>query len=271
MPVNKRPSKTKLINKKRKLKTSDRINDNQTKQLENNKVIRNLIVDLEQIVVDKYNNYDIYKIDEHFKHLNLYGNNIIIQIFRENYIKHKDVSNPKDPKYVYGYRMIDARERISDNPTFEQTPFPYVEKGVIKAISPEVQLNYAKKVNELNALGIKHDIKVPEVGDIVEIRSYHSSVWFKEKRYYIDKQDATIDYVNNPTDNSVAVFEHYYIFEDFDLQGFIKNDKYFYSDDKQYPSWYINGIEEINKEIESIDEQIVSEISTTESFSDKQS
>ena len=67
------------------------------------------------------------------------------------------------------------------------------------------------------------------------------------------------------------MFEHYYIFEDFDLQGFIKNDEYFYSDDKEYPTWYLNGIESINKDIESIDEKIVSEISTTESFSDKQS
>jgi len=258
------PNKTKIRRKKTSIKSSDKVNsESSTSTLDKN--TRNLLIELEQISVDMHNNTNVYKIDKHFKNLTLSGDKIIIKIFRENYIKYKDNSDPTNPQYIYGYKMIDARERVTDEPNYVPTPFPYVEKGIIVAISPKVQLEFIEQSNKLSEAGVKANVKIPEVGDIVEIKSYYSSTWFKENRYYINKQEAVLDYVVNPSDTSVNVFEHYYVFESYDLLGVSKADKeYFYDEGNDgEPKWYRNEMNYYQQEIKKIDNILSEEVMTS--------
>lgn len=263
MARKKYPTKTRVIKKNTPLTSEKKINDDSINKLSNNKRFRNLLIELDQLGVDMYNNCDIYRIDSHFRNFNLYGDKILIRIFKENYIKHKDESNPNDPQYVYGYKMIDARERVTDEPNFIPTPFPYIEKGIIVAISPMVQVKYFDTINKVKEVHNDVELSIPKVGDIVEINSHYSSTWYKEKRYYVDKQEAAMDYVTNPSETSVKVFEHYYLFDDYDLVGISKPEKKFFYHDDNEPEWYKKEKQFYMNKVSEIDDALVNEVSSS--------
>lgn len=246
------PTKSRVIRKKNTLLNSQKRSDINSR--ESDSLATRYQVKLRQLYIDKYNNAEIYVINDYFKNLSLSGEQIIIRIFKENFIKQADESNPNDPQYDYFFRLIDARKRTTDEPTYVSTPFPYIEKGVIVAISPELQLKYYKQKEEL----AKYDkeaadkLIVPKQGDVIEIRSNYSSVWFKDKRYYIDKQEQCVDLVKGPDELTLIYFDHYYKFDSFDFVGVdgSAEKKGFFKEDT--PDWYNEEIAKYNESSEEL-------------------
>lgn len=246
------PTKSRVIRKKNTLLNSQKRSDINSR--ESDSLATRYQVKLRQLYIDKYNNAEIYVINDYFRNLSLSGEQIIIRIFKENFIKQADESNPNDPQYDYFFRLIDARKRTTDEPTYVSTPFPYIEKGVIVAISPELQLKYYKQKEEL----AKYDkeaadkLIVPKQGDVIEIRSNYSSVWFKDKRYYIDKQEQCVDLVKGPDELTLIYFDHYYKFDSFDFVGVdgSAEKKGFFKEDT--PDWYNEEIAKYNESSEEL-------------------
>lgn len=182
----------------------------------------------QQAKIDEYNNDIIYKIDPKFKDLCLTGEYIIVRLYCENLIKFLDESNPEDVQVDAWHRQIDARKRATDMPHWVSTPFPYLNQGVIVAISPELRLKALRSNMELHNMPLHEDLlmssqfHIPSVGDIVNIRAYESG-WFKDHRYYLDKQAQCQDFVRNQEELRLNKFEHYFILEAYDLESYITN------------------------------------------------
>jgi hypothetical protein len=208
--------------------------------------------------IDLYNECDIYKINSFFKDYNLTNDFIVVRMFHENLIKFIDESSPEDIQLDAWFRQIDARERVTDVSKWVSTPFPYLEKGVIVAISPEVQMKYAKLKKELNDLGLTREaskVIIPKQGDVIEVRSYYNSTWYKENRFYLDKQEQCEDFVRNQTELRLSNFDHYFRMESYDLAGIYKQEEYvdkvFFSDEEE-PLWYMKAKTELDYQISEL-------------------
>lgn len=180
-----------------------------------------------QSKIDEYNNDTIYVIDPKFRDITLTGDYVVVRLFFENLIKFIDESNPEDIQVDAWHRQIDARKRATDMPHWVPTPFPYVQQGVLVAVSPELQLKYLKMQKELTDMGMTTEdaaktIHMPKVGDIINIRAYESG-WFKDHRYYLNKQDQCRDFVRNQEELRLNKFEHYFSLEVYDIESFILN------------------------------------------------
>jgi len=216
------PTKSKLRRGSSAIKRSDRLAKASESSPSLSDEQLNLVKD-QQERIDEYNQEEIHIIDPFFKTLQLGSQYLVIRLFKENYIKYIDESNPDDIQLDAWHRQIDARERTADVPKYVSTPFPYLEQGVITAISPELQLSYHKMKEEM----AKYDkeaadsIDVPKVGDVIRIKA-RTSVWFKEHRYYIDKQTQCLDFVRNQTELRLNNFQHYFLMESHDIEGIVK-------------------------------------------------
>lgn len=179
-----------------------------------------------QADIDKYNNEDIYKIDAFFKGIELAGKWIVVRMFHENLVKFIDESNPKDIQIDAWFRQIDARERNTDSPKWVPTPFPYTEQGVVVAISPKLIIDALaqRKVLEAYMPSMATELHIPKVGDVVSIKA-NQSQWFKEARYYTDKQAQCQDFVRNQTELRLGNFKHYFRLEEYDIEQWYKNEK----------------------------------------------
>lgn len=206
-----------------------------------------------QYNIDMINKAEAFRIDPYFRDLQLQGDWIIVKMFHENLIKHIDESDPDDIIVDAWFRQIDARQRTSDKPKWVPTPFPYIEKGVIVAISAPLTLKYYKDA-ELYKKATGEELAIPKVGDVVEVRSNYNSQWFKEQRYYIDKQAQCQDFVRNQTELRLNHFEGYFKFESIDLVAIDKAASlhpHFYADEEE-PKWFTDTVNEINKKIEEL-------------------
>lgn len=210
----------------------------------------------------------MYSIDPLFKSLQLHGKYIIIRIFKENFIKFKDVSNPNDPQYDYHFKQIDSRMKLTDEPNYIDTPFPYIEKGVIMAISPFIVSEYMKLKEEIAKTDkdAADKIHIPQVGDIVEINSNYTSIWYKDKRYYLDKQAQCLDLVKGPDELILNTFEHYYKFDEYDLSGIYAEGedgkKGFFKGEE--PEWYINELQSFEDQLNAMDDLLVEALEARE-------
>lgn len=257
MSNKRKPNKSRLIRRKSTLTNNKKVNSKDSYS-EKDKELAILGLKLRQELIDRYNNCEIYKIDNYFRNFQLQDDSIIVRIMKENYIKEYN-GDEDNPVYDAYFRQIDIRERSTDQPEFRDTPFPYIEKGVIVAISSDLQLKMYKKKDDLSKYNkeLAEGIDIPKVGDVIEFRSNYSSVWFKNKRYYIDKQEQCIDLVKGPRDWSIPMFDHYYKFEDIDYVGIDRNfkKKGFYVDDKE-PEWYKKEIKKHDDNIKQLDIKI---------------
>lgn len=180
-----------------------------------------------QANIDKYNNEHIYQIDPDFINIKPTGDYIIARLFLEDFVKFVDDSNPDDIQVDAWHRQIDARMRATDKPHWVSTPFPYIHSGVIVAVSPELQLKYIRMRKELVDTGVSVEeaaelIHMPQVGDVINIRPFESA-WFKERRWYKDKQAQCKDFVRNQEELRLNNFQHYFAFESYDLESFVLN------------------------------------------------
>jgi hypothetical protein len=260
MANHKKPSRSKI----RKKNTLVSKNKRDVKKMTPDEIRRGILYhEYTQKDIDKYNNCDIYNINPFFRDQQLVDDTIIVRIFKEDWIKFKDVSNPDAPIYDCKFRQVDARERTSDRVQFINTPFPYLDKGVIVAISPTIKLKYEKMKKEMAEFDKEaaEQIKIPSVGDIIEIKTNGSSVWLKNNRYYIDKNDQCKDIVYSATDMQLAQFDHYYKFEYYDFVAIddFNSKKGFFSDET-IPDWYIKEKEYYDAEIEKMEKEMRKEI-----------
>lgn len=208
-------SKSVKSNFKKATQNSNSENGNVTnEQLEALKVVQGKI--------DHYNNVEIYEIDSFFKDLQLSGEWIIVRLFYENLIKFIDESNPNDIQVDAWHRQIDVRQRTTDTPKWAPTPFPYTQRGVVVAVSPELKLRYLKLRKDLKEAGDETVVHIPQVGDVVNIRA-HESGWFKEHRYYPDKQLQCQDFVRNQVELRLNRFSHYFSLEHYDIESWETN------------------------------------------------
>lgn len=215
----KSPSKTRLRRGAKNVRRSDKLAKATEATPELSKEMLNAIK-LEQEKIDTYNNKEIYERDSFFDNIQLHGDFIVVRMFKENYIKFIDESNPDDIQVDAWHRQIDGRLKTSDPPKWVSTPFPYLEQGVIVSISPSLVLEYYKQKEELE----KHDpklaesFKIPKEGDVVRIKARNSG-WFKENRYYIDKQEQCLDFVRDQTELRLSKFDHYFLLKEYDLES----------------------------------------------------
>ena len=181
----------------------------------------------------------------HFKNIQLDGQNIVIHMFQENPIKYiiQD-PNTDSTALVPGISQIDGRKRNTDAPHWIDTPFPLIDKGVIMAISPYVQLYYYELKDKL----AKYDriaadkIIIPQVGDVV----YTNHFLFKESRYYIDKQAKTIDFIRNQEEIRLDKFDFLFKVSTYEIESIVKRDAF----DKMY-----DAVVPIEKRIQEIKDQ----------------
>lgn len=214
---------------------------------------------LAQLEIDKYNNVDLYKIDSFFKKIQLHGPWLIVRLKQENLIKYINEDNPDNPIIDAWVRQIDGRQRTTDQPYWVPTPFPFVEEGIVVAVAPEVQKHYYELQDELKKYNpeLAKTIVIPEVGDTVHIRA-NTSQWYKDHRYYIDKQEQCMDFVRNQTELRLNKFEFYFRLEDFELENIYNNgsrSKCFYDDNDQ-PVWYEQELNKYQEEINQLTEKV---------------
>lgn len=158
----------------------------------------------------------------HFNNIQLDGQHLVIHMFMENVIKDVYVGPDGQPMIIPGISQIDGRKRNTDVPHYIDTPFPMIDKGVIMAISPYVQLYY----HELKEKIAKYDkekaesIIIPEVGDII----YTNHFLFKESRYYPDKQAKTGDFVRSQEDINLSNFDFLFKVTTYEIESIVKRD-----------------------------------------------
>lgn len=148
--------------------------------------------------IDKYN-CDLFKDKPFFNDITMSNEYVVFSPFKENFIKQVE---------GYGieanFRLIDARERSTDAPVWVDTPFPYLNCGIIHTLTPTMKETYP---------GL-------EVGDII----YTRTILWKDSRFYENRSDEVRDYVKNQTNVTLVHFQGKFIIREHLIEGFIKKD-----------------------------------------------
>lgn len=189
--------------------------------------LRNLQLMLEmQLDIHNYYNDNFYNktkenidIKEYFKNIKLYQSNLIVQMFRENMIHSINVIDDKidASSVIAGISQVDARTRTSDVDTYVPTPIPVLRKGIILAVSPELQEKYYNIKNNLSKFdqSAADNVHIPQVGDIITT-TYFS---LAENRFYVDKNKQLMDYVKNPSNYNLHNFEYMFKINEYDIES----------------------------------------------------
>lgn len=163
-------------------------------------------VESKQEEIDKYNFETCQEIDPRFKDFVLMGDEIIVRLHKENYIK--DISmidSEGNPVYDTWQHQVDARQHKTDKADWQDSPLPYVYSGVIVSLSPTAQAYFSKQkklIEESNKNAAKA-YKIPQVGDTVALRHF----MFADYRFYFNSQQ--VDYLINPKEYRVVYWEGY--------------------------------------------------------------
>jgi hypothetical protein len=162
-------------------------------------------LNLEQVLKQSWSlqenidNYNVALLEEpvedFFKDANLANNYIIVKPFKENFIKGY-VEETKTIS-VFGFRQIDNRKRSTDQENYVDSPFKYINAGILVA-APKSFLN---------------DYNI-SIGDVVYTKTYR----FKDTRFYVEKQDAVKDYVASPDNWSLGFFKGYFLITPYDVE-----------------------------------------------------
>ncbi len=173
----------------------------------------------------KYDNIDL---KEYFKNIKLFQSNLIVQMFRENLIHSINVQGDQidAQSVIAGLSQVDARTRTSDVDNFVDTPIPILRKGIILAISSELQLKYYKMKEELLKYNpeIGESFHIPKVGDIITTNYFSLS----DNRYYVNKNAQLRDYVKNPSDYNLHNFEYMFKITEYDIESIESNSNFDY-------------------------------------------
>jgi hypothetical protein len=160
-------------------------------------------------------------ITSHFDNIQL-EDGMVIQMYMENPIK-EIARNSQTGEVVhldYYIRQIDARKQQTDQPTWVPSPFPVISKAIIMAIAPRTKMWYHEQQEKLAKYDKKaaKDMIIPEVGDTI----YTKHMMFKDKRYYVNKQDQCKDMVKNQMEVRLKEFDFLFLIENYDIQSIVK-------------------------------------------------
>lgn len=183
-----------------------------------------LNIEAKQAEIDNYNEA-CYEIPEVFNSLEVFGHNVIVKLFKENYIKNEIELPNGDTMYDAWIGQVEVQRMGKQGaPTqWIDSPLPYVFSGVVMAISPEVVFEQAKKLEAMkefdkqNGTQYAANKSILKVGDTVQLQ------WFnlQQNRYYVDKQK--FDLIKNPEEFSVDNYEGYAKVHYTDIEAIIKN------------------------------------------------
>lgn len=162
-------------------------------------------IERKQEEIDEYNFNTCNIIDDYFNTIQLNGNDIIVRLHRENYIKAVHVLPEDRVAYDAWTSQVDGRMHASDKAKWMDNPLPFVHSGVIVAISPTVKAEIIDKRNKLALINesLAKEYKVLEVGDIVHLTHF----MFADFRFYKNKQEK--DFIKNPEEYRLQYWEGY--------------------------------------------------------------
>jgi len=204
-----RPRKTRIRKASSYINNAKRQESEETRQDQINKMLAG------QNFVDAWNSeYVGHKsmkgedITNHFNNIQL-EDGLIVQMYMENPIKY--IARNSETKEVihldYYIRQIDARKRNTDTPHWVPTPFPVIDKGVVKLAK------YDKEAAKA--------MIIPKVGDVVYTKLFQ----FKDKRYYINKQSKCEDLVKNQIELRLKEFDFLFLIDNFDIESIVNQEE----------------------------------------------
>ncbi len=175
--------------------------------------------------IDNYNFNECNIIDDFFKTIQLIGNDVIIKLHKENYIKSvqllsEDVNNVIYENYI---SQVDGRMHASDKAKWIDNPLPYVHSGVIVALSPLVIAEFIEKKNKLSLIDkdLAESFKIPQVGDIVHLTHF----MFADFRFYKNKQEK--DFIKDPNNYRIEHWEGYVKLHSSYIEAIVKDKESF--------------------------------------------
>lgn len=156
--------------------------------------------------IDEYNFKEIFNINKFFEGLQLNGNDVIVRLFKENYIKDVIETGGLTPTFECNFTQVNVAKEMSGQQRWQDNPFPYITMGVIVCISKTLQSKQLNIKKELNENGIEY--RPYKVGDIVML---DTQAIREPLRYmfYIDRNDKYRDYFKNAEEWSVQQYEGY--------------------------------------------------------------
>jgi hypothetical protein len=173
-------------------------NDKQSLTNTHNAQLEKSKIEKRQEDIDTYNFDTCNQIDPYFDTIQLAGNDIIVRLHKENYIKGVYGIDNNEVMYNAYISQVDYRMKATDKPNWCDNPLPYVLSGVVVAISPAVEADQLKRFNEV---GDKY--RMLKVGDIVNLTHFQ----FQDNRFYKNKQE--IDFIKNPEEYRIEHWEGY--------------------------------------------------------------
>lgn len=196
---------SKLHNANKAMSNADMavLRDQNSEQAQKYAMLARQKLEKKQESIDYYNTTTCSEIDPFFDTIQLTGRNIIVRMYKENYIKKVSEYSDGVPMYEAWMSQVDGRMRPTDQQRWVDNPLPYIFTGVIVAMSP---LSRADQVKE-EATFKEHcpnGTYVPlEVGSIVHLEHF----MYADKRFYTDKQKR--DFIRNPEEYKIEHWEGY--------------------------------------------------------------
>ena len=151
--------------------------------------------------IDNYNFDECFAEDEFFDTIELEGEQIIIKLFKENYIK--EINSIGD-QVVFDcwISQVDGRMNQAQSAKWVDNPLPYVNMGVVVAMSPLAIAKEYEKAEKINSLaGGKVTYTPLTVGTVVHTRHMN----YADVRFYKDKQQR--DFIKNPQEYRIRHWE----------------------------------------------------------------
>jgi hypothetical protein len=166
-------------------------------------------IDNIQMEIDTWNTETTRAIDDTFSHMRITGGDIVVRLFKENFIKGIDELNDGSIIYDAYIGQVEA-QRIGQGKTrWIDNPLPYLFAGVVVAISPEVKFEQAKKLQEMKDFDAKHGTSFSEEFKPLEPGMVVNLTWHDRQRdrFYLNKQK--IDLIKNPEEFNIDNYEGY--------------------------------------------------------------
>lgn len=178
--------------------------------------------------IDDYNFNVCPNVDEWFDTITLTNNDIIVRLHKENYIKSIQETG-FGCVYESWITPVDMRGGKGTEAKWEDNPLPYVNSGVVCAISPNAEAELARKQEEAAKYGIIYDRL--KVGDIVNLAKLSAA----DYRYYRNKQ--VQDYFKTVDDFRLNNFEGYVKLNYNMLESIVRDKNNFYSNLSIYKNY----------------------------------
>jgi hypothetical protein len=203
--MNKGPIQVKLHNADKVFSSADRaiVGANNSEEAKKLAQLKRVEMEQRQEDIDTYNFNICDQIDPYFKAIQISGKDIIVRLYKENYIKGIEEFADGVPMYDAWITQIDGRRKKTDPEKWVDNPLPYIFSGVVVAMSPGAIAAQQKEFEEIVALDPNTNFKKLEVGDIVQLEHF----MFQDKRYYKNEQQR--DFIKNPTDYNIEHWEGY--------------------------------------------------------------